>query len=413
MILRANSTNILLQSDSYKAGHARLYKPGTENIYSYLEARGGRWERTVFFGLQYYLFEYLAGEVVTKAKVDQAEQFWSAHFGRPDYFDRSKWDYIVTKHGGKLPIRIRAVKEGSIVPVSNVLMTIEATDKNCYWLTNFLETILMKIWYPISVATQSYHIRKDILAELEYSGTPESIDFRVHDFAYRGTHSEESSALGSAAHLLSFMGTDTVSGIRMLQAYYGAGMCGFSIPAVEHSNVCSFGPEGEEEFYNHFLNLYPTGLIACVSDTYDIYNACENLWGGSLRDKVLARNGKLVIRPDSGNFFEVIPKIFEILYRKFPGTVNAKGFKLLNEKLGVIQGDGMKPETIKQLYQHVVKLGWSADNLTVGSGGGLLVKDQRSSLSKPRAPRLTGWILIFLKVRSLIVESAPKKDDWH
>ncbi len=392
--------NFLLQSDSYKAGHSRLYKPGTEAIYSYLESRGGRFEKTLFFGLQYYLKEYLQGQVVTKDMIDEADQFWAEHFGRKDYFDRSKWDYILDKYNGKLPIVIKAVKEGALVPTNNVLMTIENTDPNCYWLTNFVETLLMKIWYPITIATQSYNIKKDILDALKESGTPESIGFRTHDFSYRGCPSEESAAIGAASHLLSFMGTDSVCGIRLLQEYYGAKMCGFSVPASEHSNVCSFGPQSEVEFCENYLNLYPDGLIACVSDTYDIYNACENIWGGVLKDKVLARNGTLVVRPDSGDFFEVIPKILEILYRKLGGTVNDKGYKVLCDKAKIIQGDGMKPETIKALYQHIIKLGWSADNLTVGSGGGLLVenvtRDSCKFAIKASAAKINGeWIDIF------------------
>ena len=177
-------------------------------------------------------------------------------------------------------------------------------------------------------------------------------------------------------------------------------MCGFSIPATEHSIICSFGRDNEVEACRNYLKQYPTGLIACVSDTYDIYNCCENIWGGVLKDEVMKRDGKLVIRPDSGDFFEVIPKVLDILWNKFGGTVNSKGYRVLDPHIGVIQGDGMEQSTINALYNHIVELGWSADNLTVGSGGGLLVKnidrDTCKFAFKACAAKVNGqWIDIF------------------
>lgn len=386
-------------SDSYKISHKNAYCPKLEIMLSYLESRGGKYKKTVFFGLQYYL-NMIKGVQVTMNKIDEAQTFWEAHFGRKDVFSREAWEYIAKTHGGRLPIKIKAVKEGTIVPTNNVMVTIENTDPNCYWLTNFLETLLMKIWYSITIASQSKAIRDNILKHLIKSGTPESIAFRVHDFAYRGVSCEEQAAIGAAAHLVSFMGTDTVAGIVLAMNNYKSEMCGFSIPATEHSIICSFGRENEIAACKNFLQEYPDGLIACVSDTYDIYNCCENIWGGALKDMVMNRNGKLVIRPDSGDFFEVIPKVLEILWKQFGGTFNDKGYKVLDPHVGVIQGDGMCPESIDALYTHIVNLGWSADNLTVGSGGGLLVKDVTRDTNKfaikACAARVDGmWIDIF------------------
>jgi nicotinamide phosphoribosyltransferase len=372
--------NIILMTDSYKAGHAKCYSRDIETIYSYFESRGGVYPDTVFFGLQYYLKRFLAGIQVTEEKIDEAEKFWNAHFGRPDYFDRTKWEHILLRHGGRLPVQIHAVPEGTSVPVHNVLMTIENTDPACYWLPNFLETLLVKVWYPTTIATQSRWIRSKVLEVLERTGDPTGINFKVHDFGYRGVASEEMAELGAAAHLLSFMGTDTVAGIRMLQEYYGAtGMCGFSIPATEHSIMCSFGRDRELEACQNFIEQYPSGLAACVSDTYDIYECCSEIWGGKLRDKVMARKGTLVVRPDSGDYMEVVPKVLEILADKFGCAKNAKGFKVLDPHVRVIQGDGMNPTTIVELYNHLAKLGWSADNLAVGSGGGLLQQVNRDT----------------------------------
>ena len=392
--------NILLMSDSYKSPHRNMYVPKLQVVFSYLSSRGGVFSKTLYFGAQYYIKEYLLGQVITMAMIDEAEAFWTAHFfGRKDCFDRRQWEYIVKHHDGRLPIRICSVAEGTICDTGVVLMTIESTDFECAWLTNFIETLLMKVWYPITIATQSYHIKKDILSALNKSGTPEQIDFKCHDFGYRGVSSEETAALGGASHLLSFMGTDTVAGIRLLMDYYHAPMCGFSIPATEHSIMCSFGKDHELDAMKNLLDRYPSGLLACVSDTYDIYNACENLWGTILKDQILGRDGCLVIRPDSGDFFEVIPRILNILWDKFHGTVNEKVHKVLDPHVRLIQGDGMNPETIRELYSHIIHLGWSADNIAVGSGGGLLQtvnRDTQKFAIKASAAMVDGeWIDIF------------------
>lgn len=391
--------NILLMTDSYKTSHINAYCPKLEILFSYLESRGGKYKKTIFYGLQYYL-KMLSGVQVTKEKIDEAQLFWEAHFGRTDVFNRSSWEYILNKHGGKLPIKIKAVREGKEIPTNNVLLTIENTDPNCFWLTNWIETLLLKIWYTISVATQSKEIRKNILKYLELSGTPDSIDFKCHDFGYRGVVCEEQAALGASSHLLSFKGTDTVAGIRLAQAIYNSDMCGGSIPATEHSVMCSFGRENEIIACKNFLDQYPEGIIACVSDTYNIYNCCENIWGGVLKEQVLNRKGTLVIRPDSGDFFEVVPKVLEILWEKFGGTINNKGYKVLDSHVRVIQGDGMELDTISKLYKHITDLGWSADNLAVGSGGGLLVKDLTRDTNKfaikASAAKIDGkWIDIY------------------
>lgn len=363
--------NIIKQTDSYKPSHAGFYKNGTKKIYSYGESRGGKYPKTVFFGLQYYLMRYLSGQVVTKEKIDQAEKFWNAHLGS-GVFDRSRWDYILHNHDGKLPVTIDAIPEGFVTPTGICLFDIHNTDDHCHWLTNYIETLLMKFWYPTTIATQSHYIKKDVLAALEKSGDPNGINFKVHDFGYRGVSSEETAALGAAAHLLSFMGTDTVAGIDFLIEYYNAEMCGFSIPATEHSIMCSFGgKEKEVEAMRNVLEKYPKGLVACVSDTWNIYNACSELWGNVLKDKIMNRAGTLVIRPDSGDYFEVVPKCLDILWDKFGGTI-VKGYKVLDPHVRMIQGDGMNPDTIKALYDKVMDAGFSADNLAVGSGGGLL-----------------------------------------
>jgi len=384
--------NIVLATDSYKTGHAGLYKPSTNFVYSYLESRGGIYDRTTFFGLQYYLREYLQGCVVTGEDVEYATRFLTDHFGRNDYFKPELWMHIVDQHGGKLPIKIKAVPEGYRVPTSNVLMTIENTDPECFWLPNYLETLLVKLWYPITVATQSASIREDIETYMKISyGNMDSVDFKCHDFGYRGCTSEEQAAIGGAAHLLSFSGTDTLAGLRMLIDYYDAPMCGFSVPATEHSVMCSFGHKKEIEAIRNYLNEQPLGTIACVSDTWNIFECCEKLWGTEFKDQVLKRDGCVVIRPDSGDPEAVILRVLDILWEKFEGTYVGDGvldtydepgpnmYKLLDPHVRVIQGDGMDPVTIDILYDNIVRHGWCAENLAVGSGGGLLQKMNRDT----------------------------------
>jgi nicotinamide phosphoribosyltransferase len=368
----AQRFNLLLSTDSYKASHARAYPQGMTSLYSYLESRGGACPATVFFGLQYYLRNYLACGF-TPDDVREAADFWASHFGRDDVFDAPLWRRLLEKHGGTLPLRVKAVPEGSLVPIGNVLMTIENTDPEFAFLTNYVETLLLKVWYPSTVATQSLAIRAAIKREFELTGAAmDALDFACHDFGYRGVSSEETARLGAAGHLLSFLGTDTVAGILMLQRDYNGGMSGFSIPATEHSVIMAFGAGHEQEAFAHYLATYPTGTIACVSDTYDIYYAVEHLWGEVFRDQILNRDGRLVIRPDSGDPLEVVPRVLAIMGEKFGFTTNQKGFKVLDPHVRVIQGDGMNPRTIPQLYARIREDGWSAENLVVGSGGALL-----------------------------------------
>ena len=375
--------NLVLLADAYKYAHHKLYYPGTTGIYSYLESRGGMFDETVFFGLQYFLKEYLAGEAFTQADLDEAEGFLLQVFGRSDVFDKSKFQYILDKYKGRLPVKIKAVAEGTRVPVGNVLMTIENTDPECYWLTNFLETLLMQVWYPCTVATLSNQVKKVVTgyyAETATDGAEAGIDFVLNDFGFRGVSSVESAKLGGAAHLLNFNGSDNLAGSAMAINYYDAKkVYGLSIPATEHSICTLLGKEGELEVFKHVLKTFPTGIIACVSDSYNIFRACEEYWGEDLKEEILKRDGTLVIRPDSGDPVMTLLEIFEILFNKFGYTVNSKGYKVLPPQLRVIQGDGVNYESIKTIYAALKQAGISAENLVLGMGGALLQKVDRDT----------------------------------
>ena len=371
------SHNICLNSDSYKFSQFNQYPVGTEYVYSYIESRGGQWDRTVFFGLQAFIKEYLTTPI-TQEDIDTAEKVILAH-GEP--FNRAGWEYILNELGGKLPVVIKAVPEGCIVPTRNVLATIENTDPKCWWLTSFLETaILRAIWYPTTVATNSYESKKIILTYLERTGDPSLIDFKLHDFGARGVSSMESAGLGAAAHLINFMGTDTVTGLLYLQEYYNCEMAGFSIPAMEHSTVTSWGRDHEVDSYRNMLKTHgKSGApIAFVSDSYDIFEACRK-WGTELKQDVLDSGAVVVVRPDSGNPSDVVVKCLYILEKYYGSVTNSKGYRVLNN-VRVIQGDGIDHATIRSILFCMEIAGFSADNVAFGQGGALLQQVNRDTL---------------------------------
>lgn len=377
------SKNLLLLADAYKYSHYQLYYPGTTKIYSYLESRGGEFNETVFYGLQYFLMEYLQGEAFTKADIDEMEETMAGVFDSYQVLNRANFDYILHRYGGRLPVRIKAVPEGTVVPTQNVLMTIENTDPACFWLTNFLETLLMQVWYPCTVATLSREVRKTVEANYLKTATQEAfggIDFTLNDFGFRGVSSVESAGLGGSAHLISFMGSDTVYASSFAKKYYGASQVyGKSIPATEHSIMTLLGQEGEPQIFEHVLASYPTGMVACVSDSYNIFNAIGNLWGETFKEKIMQRNGVLVVRPDSGDPVMTLEHVFELLFEKFGSRVNSKGYRELPSQIRVIQGDGINLVSIRKIYAMLDRNKIAANNLVFGMGGALLQKVNRDT----------------------------------
>lgn len=375
--------NIILNTDSYKASHFLQYPPDTMAISSYIEARGvsksfPQVDKTVFFGLQAFLKEYLS-KPITMNDINEAEGITMEH-GVP--FNRKGWERVLLAHDGYLPLRIKALPEGSKVPLKTCLVQVYNTDFELPWLTSYIETALLRaVWYPTTVATLSRAV-KDIckkylaLTADDLSG----LDFMLHDFGARGASSEESAAIGGLAHLVNFKGTDTLSAIMAARKYYNASMPGFSIPAAEHSTITSWGRKSEEAAYANMIEKFGKGLYAVVSDSYDIYNAAENIWGGSLKAKVIEAGGRLVIRPDSGDPVQVVTSLLTILGQKFGSGTNSKGFKVLPPCVRIIQGDGVNPESIDAILHAMTLNGWSAENIVFGMGGALLQRLDRDSL---------------------------------
>jgi nicotinamide phosphoribosyltransferase len=370
-------TNLILNTDSYKASHWLQYPPKTKRIFSYIESRGGEFSSTLFFGLQAFIKEYLLTPI-TKEDIFEAKHFFRGH-GEP--FNEGGWNYILEKHNGFLPLEIRSVPEGTVVPVGNVLVTVENTDEECFWLTSYIETALLRaIWYPTTVATISYSIRKLISSHLRRSGTPETIDFKLHDFGSRGVSSFESATLGGMAHLLNFKGSDTVSGILGARRYYNEEMAGFSIPAAEHSSITSWGKENEAKAYENMLDKFGGDgkMVAVVSDSYDLFNACK-IWG-TFRKRIEETNTTLIVRPDSGDPTATVLRTVKELEKVFGTYRNAKGYRVLNDNVRVIQGDGINERSISGILEALSIHGYSADNVAFGMGGALLQHMNRDTL---------------------------------
>ncbi len=368
-------SNILFLQDSYKFSHYLQYPKGTEFVNSYISPRGKvrspRFTSTMFFGLQMFIKEYLEGEVITQEMLNEAKDLIPTH-GLS--LNVEGFQYIIDKHKGHLPVKIQAVREGTVLNNGNIVLQIQNTDPKCYWLTSFLETMILRgIWYPSTVATVSWSIKKLIKDFLEETADNlEGLGFKLHDFGYRGVSSHESGCIGGLSHLVNFLGTDNVGSLEYGRKYYNENCAGFSIDASEHSSITPWGKDNEVEAYRNMLKQFSSkGIFACVSDSFDIKNACENLWGGELKQEVIDSGAVVIVRPDSGDPVETPIEVVEILAEKFGTTRNTKGYLVLNN-VRVIQGDGIDYNDIKSILYGLKARGYSADNIAFGMGNNLL-----------------------------------------
>ncbi len=296
-------TNLILNADSYKASHFVQYAPGTQFVSAYAEPRVGcLYPYAVYFGLQMFLKDYLM-EPIRKRDVKEAKAFWAAH-GLP--FNEAGWTKIVEQHGGFMPIRIDALPEGTVTPPGTALVQVVNTDPDMPWLTTYLETsILRAVWYPTTVATKSKIAKEIIRASLNRTCEDPAavLPFRLHDFGGRGVSSQESAGIGGAAHLVNFMGTDTVHGVLYAREFYGEPMAGFSIPAAEHSTITSWGEAGEKDAFANMVTQFGKkgALLGVVSDSYDLERAVRQYWGADLKNRC-----SRAVRPSSCGQIAVI-----------------------------------------------------------------------------------------------------------
>jgi nicotinamide phosphoribosyltransferase len=371
--------NIILNTDSYKHSHYIQYPEGTEYVYSYIESRGGEYDKTVFFGLQAFIKEYLMTPI-TLENIMEAYVVCNAHCIP---FNEEGWKHIYYQHNGYLPVEIHAAPEGTVIDTHNVLLTIVNTDPKCFWLTSFLETALLRaIWYPTTVATRSWSIKQIILDYYEQTSDANvsEVDFKLVDFGARGVSSEESAALGGMGHLISFKTTDTLSAILAAKRYYHETMAGFSVPASEHSTITSWGKENEAKAYENMVLRFGDGVAySVVSDSYDIVNAVENIWGEQLKDLVNSKRARLVVRPDSGDPIMNPIDCILALKQKYGSFKNSKGYHVLPDNIRVLQGDGIGELELEKILFFMKHDRLSAENIVFGMGGGLLQKCDRDT----------------------------------
>lgn len=371
-------TNRVMLADSYKYSHSKQYPANMVSMFDYMESRGGTYPATVFFGLQYYIMQYLV-DPIEQWEIDEAREFAKAH-GVP--FDHEGWEYIVQVLKGKLPVVIKAVNEGTLVPVSNVLMTIESTDTTVPWIAGWLETLLMKVWYPTTIATKSYYVRQTLL---KY-GNSQWVGFAYHSFSDRGATCPEAAAIGGMAHLTQFMGTDNFNSLRIAKEIYLSEMAGYSVYATEHSSTTSHTKEAEEQFvYDQVLANPDAPILSFVADSYDVFKFVHFCTAPDSRIRKLIESRphqKFVIRPDSGNPISVISQILNIMTLNDVDTlVNPDGSsKILFKDFGILWGDGITPETIEKILQYFTTNPdnipclqiYAAENFIFGSGGDLI-----------------------------------------
>jgi nicotinamide phosphoribosyltransferase len=384
-----NIESVVGNIDSYKASQFNQDPPGIRYKTAYIESRGGKYKGTHFFGPKSYLIKQLC-QIVTLSDVDE----WQPIIEAMGYkFNRKGWLHIIEKHGGRLPLRIQMVREGTFLPHHNVLVQITNTDPECAWLVTYIETALLRaVWYPTTVASKARHI-KDILKRHHAmtSVSPiENLRFKLHNFGDRGAHAFEDAALGGAAHLINFAGTDSVAGVVHAMKFYGATdvIPGVSIPAGEHSVTTAWGKDGEGAYLDNLIDQYgkPGALFANPIDSYDTWNFLENVMGPRL-PRLKEIGCTYVARFDSGHKIKTpVAGInnFETIIKVNTGDdcpVNSKGFKVLPPYLLGLQGDGIDACDVDEILDLCRTSGWSGvDVLGFGMGGRLIGEPQRDDM---------------------------------
>ena len=368
--------NPLTAIDFYKADHRRQYPAGTTEVYANFTPRASHLarvledrfdNRVVFFGLQYFIKDFLLDAWNTGFFQQPKERTVAQYQRRMDCAlgaGAITSDHIAALHDlGYLPIRIKALPEGARCPIGVPCLTIVNTHPDFFWLTNYLESVISAyLWKPITSATTAFEYRRLLTDYAHKTGTDLGlVDFQAHDFSFRGMSGVADAALSGAGHLTSFVGTDTVAAIDLVEDYYGADaqadLVGCSVPATEHSVMCMGMKDGELETFRRLIcDLYPAGIVSIVADTWDFWKVITD-YTVTLKDQILARDGKLVIRPDSGDPVKIIcgdpdapagtpahKGAVACLWDVFGGTQTSTGHRLLDPHIGLIYGDSITLE---------------------------------------------------------------------
>lgn len=387
--------------DFYKAGHRQQYPEGTELVVSNLTPRSGKHANVadktgiIFAELQYFVKDFLI-ETFNKGffnlEKDKVVAWYKQRMDTSLGMDSIPVDHVEALHDlGYLPIEIKAVPEGTLVPVGVPCLTIHNTLPEFFWLTNYLETVLSTyLWLPCTSATTAWNYRKLFDKFAKLTGVADGFtQFQGHDFSMRGMSSLQSAAMSGAAHLLSFVGTDTVPAIDFLERYYGADakkeLIGCSVPATEHSVMCMGGEEGELETFRRLITkVYPSGIVSIVSDTWDFWQVLGE-YSKTLHQEIMSREGKVVFRPDSGDPADIICGTWpvgmggeerlpeekgavEVLWEIFGGTITETGHKLLDSHVGLIYGDSITYEIALDILTRLEAKGFASANIVFGIG---------------------------------------------
>lgn len=381
----------ILLKDGYKVGHIKQYPEGTTLVYSNLTPRTSRVpgvEGVIFFGLQYFLKEYLIRQFTEGFFALPLTTVLRKYKRRIDHYlgPGMNLDHIAGLHAlGYLPLHIKAVPEGTLVPFRVPVLTLYNTHPSCFWLTNMVETLLSNVlWQASTSATTAFRYRQvfDRLAA-ETGGDPTFVPWQGHDFSFRGLSGVEAACLSGAGHLLSFTGTDTIPAIDFLEEFYGADcekeLIGGSIPATEHSVICAGGEDKELATIRRLLTtIYPTGPVSDVADSWDFWRFLTE-YLPLLKDLIMSREGKFVVRPDSGDPVQIIcgdPEAkdvrakgaIQVLWDLFGGTLTATGYKVLDSHIGLIYGDSITPERQVQILERLKAKGFASTNVVLGIG---------------------------------------------
>ncbi len=399
--------NPLIDTDGYKLSHPDQYPEGMDGAFSYISARGISSgyrhlitdKKITWFGMQAIVREVFS-KPLTKEMVDDAEQFY---LDSGATFQREGFDYVVNECKGYFPITIESLPEGTKIEAGEMVSRLYCTDKKFVRYMQMLETLILRVWYPSSVATISTVARNMIREAMLLScDNLDGLDYKLCDFGSRGVSSPLSAAIGGAGHFAAgWKGSDTNIAVKAVELWYDHKMKLYTIDASEHSTMTSWGLtlDGEIAAYRNMIKAFgKRPMFACVSDASDIERACSEIWGGELKDEVVAMSATLIIRPDSGDPVCWLPRLLDILADKFGFTMNTKGFKVLN-KVRLIQGDGVTLESLPRILDAILFAGFSIDNVAFGMGGGLLQKVDRDTFKwamKMSAIRINGvWHDVF------------------
>ncbi len=385
--------NPLLLTDGYKVDHRRQYPQYTTLVYSNWTPRKSRIEgveHVVLFGLQYFIKKYILEDFETYFFKQPKQKVVAEYKRRIDnYLGENQ---VGTKHIedlhdlGYIPMVIKALPEGSSVPIRVPMFTMYNTLPEFFWLTNYFETLVSAVvWMPCTSATiaQQYRSILDKYAK-ETSSIPEFVDWQGHDFSMRGMAGVEASVISACGHLLSFTGTDTIPSIDLLEKYYNADsdaeLIGGSVSATEHSVMCMGTMEDEIGTFKRLIfEVYPKGIVSIVSDTWDLWKVLTE-YMPRLKDEILNREGKVVIRPDSGDPVAIIcgnskgrtdaekKGVIELLWDTFGGQNNKHGYKELDSHIGAIYGDSITVSRATEICERLKEKGFASTNVVLGIG---------------------------------------------